>query len=248
MPCIVASMAKKTKTPAAKTAGGSIDATRRLAECRRALNRCKTWEALHAELVELVDHADDLDTFGICESSAAGWACAARWTHKAKDVRKFDDRLKLAANRFPLAMDGSPGWNTFGITDVRKRMRGEAPHFTTATAAVAIALVIQAVAVLWKVDLQLIAGCTTHTTDTRQPSPLEAAILRVLLEDGKSLSADEIAPKVQRKIHRTITAKAVRAAVGKLRHDCGFPNLKATDAGYKLSPEDRVVAERIAPR
>jgi len=248
MPCIVASMAKKTKTPAAKTAGGSIDATRRLAECRRALNRYKAWEALHAELVELVDHADDLDTFGICESSAAGWTCAARWTHKAKALRKFDDRLKLAANRFPLAMDGSPGWNTFGITDVRKRMRGEAPHFTTATAAMAIALVIQAVAVLWKVDLQLAAACTTDARDLKPPTEMGRAILSVLVIAERALSAEEIAKQLKSK-NLLVDAGGVMDAIGSLRADCGFEQLRSNGkTGYKLDAVDRSRAESMTAR
>ena len=83
---------------------------------------------------------------------------------------------------------------------------------------------------------------------SRKPSPLEAAILAALLKADGSLSAKEIAALVQRSIQRSTTPQAVLAAMGKLRRDCGFPDLKATDAGFKLSPAYRVFAARIAQR
>jgi hypothetical protein len=82
----------------------------------------------------------------------------------------------------------------------------------------------------------------------RKPSPLEAAILEVLLEARGSLSGEDLAPKVQRKISRPTTAKAVRAAIGKLRRDCGFPGLRASDAGFKLTPGERALATKLLDR
>ena len=77
MPCIVASMAKKTKTPAAKTAKPDTDA---LAERRklddvirqledhqaqRAVARATRWARLLDQLETLLDRADDLFTHGV---------------------------------------------------------------------------------------------------------------------------------------------------------------------------------------
>lgn len=77
MPCIVASMAKKTKTPAAKTAKPDTDALaerRKLddvirqledRQARRAVVRAIRWARLLDQLETLLDRADDLFTHGV---------------------------------------------------------------------------------------------------------------------------------------------------------------------------------------
>ncbi len=82
----------------------------------------------------------------------------------------------------------------------------------------------------------------------RKPSQLERAILDVLLDAEGSLSAEELASPVQLKIKRGTTPKAVRAAIGKLRSDCGFPGLRGGNAGYKLKPEERALAAKLLGR
>jgi hypothetical protein len=79
----------------------------------------------------------------------------------------------------------------------------------------------------------------------RKPSPLEAAILKVLLEADGSLSGEELASKVQRKAKQKTLSKAVLAAIGKLRADCGFPGLFASYAGFKLTPDERALATML---
>jgi hypothetical protein len=78
----------------------------------------------------------------------------------------------------------------------------------------------------------------------RAPGDFEKAILRVLLDAEGRLTADEIAPRVQRKRRLSVTVKAVMAAIGKLRRDCGFPELRS-DEGYLLSRSERALAQRL---
>ena len=95
---------------------------------------------------------------------------------------------------------------------------------------------------------QLVAADGVARADFKtnpKPSPLQAGILDVLLDADGSLSGDEIASKVQRKLGGSKPAKAILAAIGKLRADCGFPELYAGDAGYKLTPDERALAAKL---
>jgi len=152
------------------------------------------------------------------------------------------DDLKLAANRLALLADYKPD-DREPIDELLRRVRGTK----------------QATAWRKKTDLEVLRGTIegfkrllSHgvvervvAAEKRPPSPLEAAILDALLEVAGSLSSAELAAKVQRKIARPTTPKAVLAAIGKLRNDCGFPELRASDAGFKLKPHERTLAAKL---
>ena len=82
--------------------------------------------------------------------------------------------------------------------------------------------------------------------EKRKPSPLEAAILNELLDADQSLSSDDLASVVQRKHKISKPPKAIVAAIGKIRAECGMSDLKAKHGvGYKLTPEQVAIAMRL---
>jgi hypothetical protein len=78
----------------------------------------------------------------------------------------------------------------------------------------------------------------------RKPSDLERAILRVLLDAKGRLTAEEIAPRVERKRRVPTTERAIMEAIRKLRTECGFPELRS-DEGYLLSKSERGLAAQL---
>jgi hypothetical protein len=85
---------------------------------------------------------------------------------------------------------------------------------------------------------------------SRKPSPLEAAILDVLLEADRSLASEEIAARVARgKSRISKPPRAILAAIGKIRGELGLPGLKAQHGvGFKLKPEEVEIVRRLLTR
>jgi hypothetical protein len=225
----------------------------------QALKRVLEWAWLERALDHALDHAEE------------GSDSLAYWQDPERRVA-FNDRvptnfggeelpnvtnrrlcsvLKIATSRcFLLDANSAPFVNLSTWFDP-KEAEGKWASFersygamdTIAKFSQDLAAAIKLVRLLLEEDLAL-AAVTTH----RKPSPLEAGILDVLLEADRSLSAEEIASKVQRKLGGSKPPKAILAAIGKLRADCGFSELFAGHAGFKLKANERALAAKLLGR
>lgn len=166
-----------------------------------------------------------------------GWVCDERYS--------LEEDIRLAGRRVVL-LNGYQPSNRAPLDELLRRCFGRSDHPSPEEwhGKPDLEILRAVVAVLRElVDADGVARAVVKAN--RKPSPLEAAILDVLLAAERSLSAEEIASKVERKMSRSTTAKAVLAAIGKLRSDCGFPELRAGDAGFKLKPEERALAAKL---
>ena len=172
----------------------------------------------------------------------------ARHGWKLDERISLEEDLRLAARRLAVLEDFDPSQRApidelcrrcFGRSDhpVHRRWHGK-PDLEVFRAVVAILRKL--------VEVEGVGRAVVKSK--RKPSPLEDAILDVLLEADGSLSAEEIASRVQRKRQGRTIAKNVLAAIGKLRSDCGFPELFAGDAGFKLTPDQRALAAKLRGR
>jgi hypothetical protein len=166
-----------------------------------------------------------------------GWVCDERYS--------LEEDIRLAARRVGL-LDGYQPSDRAPLDELLRRCFGRSDHPSPEEwhGKPDLEILRAVVAVLRKlVETEGVARAVVKAN--RKPSPLEAAILDVLLAAERSLYAEEIASKVARKMSRSTAAKAVLAAIGKLRSDCGFPGLRAGDAGFKLKPEERALAAKL---
>jgi hypothetical protein len=166
-----------------------------------------------------------------------GWVVDERYS--------LEEDIRLAARRVGL-LDGYQPSDRAPLDELLRRCfgRSDRPSPEEWHGKPDVEILRAVVAVLRKlVDADGVARAVVKAN--RKPSSLEAAILDVLLDAESSLSGDELAPRVQRKRGKGTQAKAVFAAIGKLRSDCGFPGLFAGDAGFKLKPEERALAAKL---
>jgi hypothetical protein len=169
----------------------------------------------------------------------------ARGSWRLDEQFRLEADVKLAANRLAL-LDGYVPSNRAPLDELLRRCFGRSDHPSPEEwhGKPDLEILRAVVAVLRElVDADGVARAVVKAN--RKPSPLEAAILDVLLDADSSLSGDELAPRVQRKRGKNTQGKAVLAAIGKLRSDCGFPGLFAGDAGFKLKPEERALAAKL---
>lgn len=169
-----------------------------------------------------------------------GWAVDERYS--------LEEDIRLAARRIGL-LDGYQPSDRAPLDELLRRCFGRSDHPSPKKwhAKPDLEILRAVVAVLRKlVDADGVARAVVKAN--RKPSPLEGTILDVLLDADGSLSAEEIASKVQRKTGEPKTAKSIHDAIGKLRSDCGFPGLRAGDAGFKLKQDERALAAKIRAR
>ena len=161
---------------------------------------------------------------------------------------RLEADVRLAANRLAL-LDGYQPADRAPLDELLRRCFGRSDHPSPKTWHAKPDLEILRAAILAfrkLVDADGIARAVVKAN--RKPSPLQAAILDVLLDADGSLSAEEIASKMERKLRQPKTVKSIYDAIGKLRADCGFPGLRAGDAGFKLTPDERALAAKIRAR
>jgi hypothetical protein len=166
-----------------------------------------------------------------------GWVCDERYS--------LEEDIRLAGRRVVL-LDGYQPSNRAPLDELLRRCFGRSDHPSPEEwhGKPDLEILRAVVAVLRKlVETEGVARAVVKAN--RKPSPLEAAILDVLLDADSSLSGDELAPPVQRKRGKNTQGTAVLAAIRKLRIDCGFPGLRAGDAGFKLKPEERALAAKL---
>jgi len=166
-----------------------------------------------------------------------GWVCDERYS--------LEEDIRLAARRVGL-LDGYQPSDRAPLDELLRRCFGRSDHPSPEEwhGKPDLEIVRAVVVVLCKlVEADGVARAVVKAN--RKPTTLEAAILEVLLDANGSLSGEELAPQVQRKSTRSTTAKSVLAAIAKLRSDCGFPGLRAGDAGFKLKPEERALAAKL---
>ena len=256
MPCIVASMAKKTKTPASPKLD---DVIRQLDDhqAQRAVERAIRWARLLDQLETLLDCAHDLFTYGVPVDfdHVEKWHAEIHaqmdaemdvgepgsWRPTLGDVRKMEsdaelyflaENLQLAENRLPMiGVDLYENGHSRALADVRLRLEGKAPFDATATPAEALALAITCVRMLFKVDL------ARAKSFIRVPSEEDLDVLDRLRGNPKTAKelANEIAGKGKEK---EADEKRVGRAIERLKKVHGFelPNIRGS--GYALSPSD----------
>ena len=260
MPCIVASMAKKTKTP---TSPKLDDVIRQLDDhqAQRAVERAIRWARLLDQLETLLDRADDLFTHGVpvdfdhvkrehAELHAAIDALTEEdlddeTTGSLRptlgDVRKMEsdamtyvlaENLQLAENRLPMiGVDLYENGHSRALADVRLRLEGKAPVDATATPAEALALAITCVRMLFKVDL------ARAKSFIRVPSEEDLDVLDRLR--GNPKTAKELANEIAGKGNETeANEKRVSRTIERLKKVHGFELPNVRGSGYALSPND----------
>jgi hypothetical protein len=260
-PATFAGMAKKTtKKTRAKPVADARSKDRTLG---RAVRRAQRFADRIDQLDEWIDRGASLDLQklpyrrDLCEAEyqrrlklygkegAPTLAEFARHGWAMDERISLEEDLRLAARRLAVLEDFDPSQRApidelcrrcFGRSDhpVHRRWHGK-PDSEVFRAVVAMLRKL--------VEAEGVGRAVVKSK--RKPSPLEAAILNVLLEADGSLSAEEIAARVQRTGRKSTLSTAVNAAMGKLRRDCGFPDLYAGDAGFKLTPDQRALAVKI---
>ena len=270
MPCIVASMAKKTKTPAAKTAKPETEALaerrqlddviRQLEDqqARRAVERAIRWARLLDQLETLLDRADDLFTHGVPvdfdyvqQLHAAIHAAAdddepGGYRPTLGDVRKMES----SAKRYVLAENLQLAENWLPMIGVDFYENGH----SRALADVRLRLEGKAPFDATATPAEALALAITRVrkllevdlaraklgAGSRPPAGVEILVLRVLLSSKIALDGDAVAQKIS--THRDpLVSKGVWDAVNRLRHECGY-EIGRNGAGYKLTDGDRDLA------
>jgi hypothetical protein len=250
---------KKTTKTGAKPVGDALRAAEKKTAEKRAelaVERTVCWLQLYATLDEIQVDAREYFRFGLRISDAEIDAEIARhptrYRHGREDVewglnhqhrwRLTHDLDKLARRLPAIGFDkvDSPGRKA--VDDLLRACQDKSfePDCGFSKLVADAMRVARAVAEI-DAGLAKVGTPSAH----RKPSPLEAAILDVLLDADGSLSAKEIASHVQRTLRKSTESTAVNAAMGKLRRDCGFPELYAGDAGFKLTPDQRALAAKI---
>jgi biotin operon repressor len=270
MPCIVASMAKKTKTPAAKTAKPDTDA---LAERRklddvirqlddhqaqRAVERAIRWARLLEQLEALLDRADDLFTHGVPvdfdyvqQLHAAIHAAAdddepGGYRPTLGDVRKMDSSAKryVLAENLQLAENWLPMIGVDFYENGHSRALSDVRLRLEGKAPFdATATPAEALALAITCVRMLFKVDLARAklgAGSRSPVGVEIKVLRVLLASTIALDGDAVAKKI-RGNRQTVIDKTVWDAVNRLRRECGY-EIPKTGAGYKLTDGDRDLA------
>jgi hypothetical protein len=254
-------MAKKTKKKTKKKTAQSPTVERAVA---RAEKRARRFRDRLDHLDEWIDRDPTIQRDGRANLPFRGDLCDAEYRRRIDEFGSEDaptfhqfahgawrqdelfalvDDLKLAANRLALLADYKPD-DREPIDELLRRVRGTK----------------QATAWRKKTDLEVLRGTIegfkrllSHgvvervvAAEKRPPSPLEAAILRVLVNADGMLSCEEIASKVQRALQRPTTREGVKAAIHKLRSACGLSDLRAAHGGgYRLTPALASIATRL---
>jgi hypothetical protein len=252
-------MAKKKKKPSKSTPG--VDrATSRLAA------RARRWRDRIDQLDEWIDRGADLTRLphrgDLCEADyrrrlrelgsdgAPTLREYAGHAWRLDETMRLEADLRLAARRLALLDGYTPEWRA-PIDELLFRCLGRSdekpPRAWSRKPALAILSgVLEALRRLLRSE----PVARAVAAEKRKPSPLEVEILDVLLDADRSLAGDEIAARIQRgKSKISKPARAILAAIGKIRGELGLPGLKAQHGvGFKLKPEEVEIAKRLLAR
>lgn len=243
---------KKTKKTGAKPVG---DARSKL--CQLAAERIIRWQRLRVKLSEIQGDAHRYFAFGrdftAKEIDAEYARHPTRYRHGREDadwhlVRMdrlhFAEDLRQLTAHAEILGDAVADHQRIAVATLARLAM---PDVRGCSDPILPRMVADALRVA-EIAIQVDGVSKSAEVAHRKPSPLEAAILDVLLDADGSLSAEEIASRVQRKLGKSKIAKAILDAIGKLRADCGFDGLYAGDAGFKLTPDQRALAAKIRAR
>ena len=270
MPCIVASMAKKTKTPAAKRAKPDTDALaerRKLddeirqledRQARRAVARATRWARLLDQLETLLDCAHDLFTYGVPVDfdHVEEWHAEIHaemdagepggWRPKLGDVRKMesDAELYFLAETLQLAENWLPRIGVDLYENGHSRALADVRLRLEGKAPFdATATPAEALALAITCVRMLFKVDLARAklgAGSRSPVGVEIQVLRVLLASTIALDGDAVAKKIGSN-RQTVSAKTVWEAVSRLRVECRY-EIGRNGAGYKLTDGDRDLA------
>lgn len=170
------------------------------------------------------------------------------WRHD--ELFSLESDLRLAARRLALLDGYEPGWRA-PVDELLCRCLGRSDEkLPTAWQRKTDLSVLHAVIEALRRLLDSEGVARAVAAEKRKPGPLEAAILDVLLEADRSLTGDDIASRVARgKSRISKPARAILAAMGKIRNELGLPDLKSKHGiGFKLKPEEVAIAKRLRAR
>jgi hypothetical protein len=214
-----------------------IDRSAKLGEIPIRLDLC---EAEYRRRLALLGKDDATPT--LLEFARHGW--------RHDELYSLESDLRLAARRLALLDGYEAGWRA-PVDELLSRCLGRSDEkppmeWQQKTDLDVLLAVIQALRRL--LDSEGVARALA--AEKRKPSPLEAAILDALLEADRSLSGDEIAARVARgKSRISKPAKAILAAIGRIRGELGLPDLKSQHGvGFRLKPAETEIAKRLLAR
>jgi hypothetical protein len=252
-------MAKK-KT---KAASPSTPVDRAVA---RVATRGRRWRDRIDQLDEWIDRGAEIDQFpyrgDLCEAEyrrrlselgkdgAPSLQDFARHGWRHDELFSLEDDLRLAGRRLEILDGYTPEWRAPVDALLSRRFgRSDKPPPKVWSRRSDLAVLQGAIESLRRL-LESDGVARAVAAEKRKPSPLEAAILEVLLDADRSLTGEEIAARVARgKSKLSKPARAILAAIGKIRGELGIPDLKAQHGvGFKLKAEQVGIARRLLAR